>query len=84
MLWSLVEGGGATEWVCAQPRGYVDACGSVHAWRCTVFACVHTCSAVRAAVTEGSAAELVRVNRGLGGELHSGLHSQVKELGMYG
>lgn len=49
--------------MCAQPRGYVDACGSVHAWRCTVFACVHTCSDVRATVIEGSEAELVEVNR---------------------
>lgn len=61
--WSLVEGGGAADWVCAQPRGYVDARGSVHAWRCTVFACVHTCSDVRATVIEGSEAELVQVNR---------------------
>jgi hypothetical protein len=48
--------------VCAT-RGYVDACGSVHAWRCTVFACVHTCSDVRATVIERSEAELVQVNR---------------------
>lgn len=48
--------------VCAT-RGYVDACGSVHAWRCTVFACVHTCSDVRATVIEGSEAELVQGNR---------------------
>lgn len=34
--WSMFEGGGAAEWVCAQPRGYVHVCGSVHGWRCTL------------------------------------------------